>query len=114
MLISAITKEEACSHLEFHVWYHDGEVLAGPISAVHTCRALILIKEIGPSLGLYVNVSKCELFSRSDLSLLPSGMKQSHNPNIEIFMQPLSPGSSLRPDSLKDLKRLVQWTIRLP
>ena len=61
--------------------------LAGPISAVH--RALALIKVIGPPLGLFVNMSKCEVFSQSDLSLFPIDMQQSHNPNIEILGIPI-------------------------
>ena len=86
LLISEISKDEVCSNLQFHA-YHDDGVLAGPISAVH--RALALIKVIGPPLGLFVNMSKCEVFSRSDLSLFPSDMKQSHNPNIEILGIPI-------------------------
>ena len=62
-------------------------MLAGSISAVH--KALALIKGIGPSLGLFVNVSKCELFSQSDLSSFPSDMKQSRNLNIEILGIPI-------------------------
>ena len=91
-------KVEACSHLEFHAWYHNDGVLAGPISEVH--RALILIKD------------------RSGLSLFPSDMKQSHNPNIEIlgihigdkdFCSAFIARSGLRPGTyLKDLKKLVQ------
>ena len=83
LLISAINKDEVCSRLQFDAWYHDVGVLAGPISAVH--RALALIKGIGPSLGLFVNVSKCELFSQSDLSSFPSDMKHFCNPNIQIL-----------------------------
>ena len=30
LLISAITKDEVCSHLQFDAWYHDDGVLAGP------------------------------------------------------------------------------------
>ena len=66
LLISEISEDEVCSHLQFHAWYRDDGVLAGPISAGH--RALALIKAIGPSLGLFLNVSECEVFSRSDLS----------------------------------------------
>ena len=86
-MISEISKDEVCSNLQFHAWYHDDGVLAGPISAVH--RALALIKGIGPPLGLFVNMSKCEVYSQSDLSLFPTDMKQSHNPNIEILGIPI-------------------------
>ena len=37
-----------------------------------------------PLLGLFINASKCELFSLSDLSLFPSQMK-SNMPHIEIL-----------------------------
>ena len=52
LLISEISQDEVCLNLQFHAWYHDDGVLAGPISAVH--RALALIKVIGPPLGLFV------------------------------------------------------------
>ena len=120
-MIRPLSKDEVCSNLQFHAWYHDDGVLAGPISAVH--RALAPIKGIGPPLGLFVNMSKCEVYSQSDLSLFPTDMKLSHNPNIEIlgipigdkiFARPLSPGSGLRQDPcLKGLRKLVQWTLRL-
>ena len=121
LLISEISKDDVCSHLQFHALNHDDGVLAGPISAVH--RALVLIKAIGPSLGLFVNVSKCEVFSQSDLSLFQIDMKQSRNPNIEIFEIPIGDKdfcsafisrkqSKARP-CLKDLRKLVQWTLRL-
>ena len=88
LLISEIFEDEVySSNLQFHALYHDDGVLAGPISAVH--RALALIKVIGPPLGLFVNMSKCEVFSRSDLSLFPIDMQQSHNPNIEILGIPI-------------------------
>ena len=96
-------------------------MLAGPISAVH--RALALIKVIGPPLGLFVNMSKCEVFSRSDLSFFPIDMQQSHNPNIEILGIPISDKDfcsafisrkrSEQDPCLKDLRKLVQWTLRL-
>ena len=87
LLISEISEDEVCSNLQFHAWYHDDGVLAGPIYAVHS--ALALIKVIGPPLGLFMTMSKCEVFSRSDLSLFPIDMQQSHNPNIEILGIPI-------------------------
>ena len=52
LLISAITKDDTYSHLEFDAWYHDNGVLAGPLSAVH--KALTLIRDTDPPLGLFV------------------------------------------------------------
>ena len=36
-------------------------------------------------MGLFLNTSKCELFSKSDLSTFPPDMKRSIVPNIEIL-----------------------------
>ena len=36
---------------------------------------MTLIQEIGPSSGLFINVSKCELFGHGDLSSFPPEMK---------------------------------------
>eukprot|EP00731_Ephydatia_muelleri_P037857 Em0581g6a len=52
-----------CLQLLLEAWYLDDGVLAGERSAV-IC-ALHLIEDLGPHLGLYINFSKCELFSRS-------------------------------------------------
>ena len=40
-------------------WYLDDDALAGNRPAV--LRAMHIIEEIGPALGLYINVTKCEL-----------------------------------------------------
>ena len=62
-------------------------VLAGERSAV--IRALHLIEELGPHLGLYINFSKCELFSRSGNSLFPPVVKSSLLPNLDILGAPI-------------------------
>ena len=46
-------------------------------------------EEKGHSLGLHVNINKCEVFCHSDLSHFPPSMKQSHQPNIEILGIPI-------------------------
>ena len=48
-----------------------------------------LIQEMGPSLGLFINVSKCELFGHGDLSSFPPEMKVSRVPNLEILGAPI-------------------------
>ena len=57
---SAIDADDECLDLLYQAWYMDDGVLAGKRSAV-LC-ALSLIKELGSSLGLLVNIGKCELF----------------------------------------------------
>ena len=52
-------------------------------------RALHLIEDLGPHLGLHINFSKCELFSRSDNSLFPPVVKSSRLPNMDILGAPI-------------------------
>ena len=40
-------------------------------------------------MGLFLNTSKCELSSKSDLSTFPPDMKRSSVPNIEILGAPI-------------------------
>ncbi|KAL5502976.1 hypothetical protein EMCRGX_G009844 [Ephydatia muelleri] len=55
-VISVIDADDECLDLLYQAWYMDVCVLAGNRSAV--LRALSLIKELGPSLGLLVNIGK--------------------------------------------------------
>ena len=68
-VISAIDADDECIDLLYQACYIDDGVLAGKRSAV--LRTLSLIKELGPSLGLLVNIGKCELFCKSDVSMFP-------------------------------------------
>ena len=52
-----------CPDLLLHKWYLDDGALAGPTSVV--ARALSIIRLEGSKLGLHLNLSKCELFSRT-------------------------------------------------
>ena len=65
------------------MWYLDDGVLAGPSS--HVRKALDLLMELGPPLGLRVNIKKCEVFSSGCLAHFPIEMKQSSKPNLEIL-----------------------------
>ena len=62
-------------------------VLAGERSAV--IRALHLIEELGPYLGLHINFSKCELFSRNGNSHFPPVVESSLLPNMDILGVPI-------------------------
>ena len=62
-LVSSIEADDGCFDLSLNVWYLDGGVLAGERSAV--VRALHLIEEMGPHLGLHINHSKCKMFSKN-------------------------------------------------
>ena len=55
-----------CIQMLFNAWFLDDGVLAGTKSAV--LRAMHLIEELGPPFGIFINLAKCELFSRNELS----------------------------------------------
>ena len=86
VLITAIAKDSGCPLL-FHAWYLDDDVLAGTRSSL--CSVLKLIQELGPSLGLHINISKCEVLSCKGLSSFPPEMKQSSEPNLDILGVPI-------------------------
>jgi len=59
VLISKLSKE--APNLAFNNWYMDDGSLFGKIADV--LKAWNIIKEVGPELGLFVNLQKCELIS---------------------------------------------------
>eukprot|EP00731_Ephydatia_muelleri_P011585 Em0006g479a len=86
-VVSYIAQDRECLPLLFNGWYLDDGVLLGHSQAVNL--ALTLIQKMGPSLGLFVNVSKCELFGCGDLSSFPPEMKVSRVPNLVILGAPI-------------------------
>lgn len=62
-------------------------MLAGPKHAA--LRALSIIEDLGPSMGIFINLSKCELFSHSDISMFPHVIKASHVPHLDILGTPI-------------------------
>ena len=50
----------------------------------YTCAASHC-KELGPHLGLHINIFKCELFSRNGNSLFPPVVKSSLLPHLDIL-----------------------------
>ena len=84
-VVSAIASN--CPELLFHMWYLDDGTMAGPKLAV--LRALSIVQHLGPPNGLFVNTSKCELYSIGDLSIFPSEMKSSKDLNFEILGAPI-------------------------
>ena len=86
-IISTIGVDPTCNSLKFHSWYIDDGVVAGPSQAVK--QVISILHTQGPPLGLFLNTSKCELFSKSDLSTFPPGMKRSSVPNIKILGAPI-------------------------
>ena len=56
--------DDECFDLLFQAWYLDDGALAGSHPAV--LRIMHLIEDLGPALGLHVNLAKCEMFSAHD------------------------------------------------
>ena len=88
-------------------------VLAGKKASV--LRAVSILEEFGTSLGIFINLSKCEVFSRNDLHSFPAAMKTSHLPHMVILGAPISDYlfsanfiSSKRLDAVKLLSKLVE------
>ena len=52
-------------------------------------RALSIVQDLGPPNGLFINTSKCEIYSTGDLSIYPSEMKSSKDLNFEIPGAPI-------------------------
>ena len=82
-VVTAIAADSICSQLSFHSWYMDDGVSAGPKQAA--LHALSIIKQLGPPLGLFINTSKCELFTKEGLRGFPDEMKISDALNFEIL-----------------------------
>ena len=83
-LILKITEDHLSGDLLFNKWYLDDGTLAGTSCSVKF--ALDLISSLGPSLGLYINFKKCELFGKEDLSAFPCEItKRSHTPHLETL-----------------------------
>ena len=65
----------------------DDGVIAGPKQAA--LQALSIIQQLGPPLGLFINTSKCELFSKEGLRGFPDEMKKSNALIFEILGVPI-------------------------
>ena len=81
-VVSAISAGDRCAELLFHAWYMDDVIVASPRCAIN--RVLSIIQDQGPTLGLFINTAKCEIFSPNDISQFPSAIKRSSVPNMEI------------------------------
>ena len=78
-------------------------------------RAVSILEEFGPSLGIFINISKCEVFSRNDPHSFPAAMKTSHLPHVVILGAPIGDYrfcanfiASKRLDAVKLLSKLLE------
>ena len=72
-VITVINAANDCYHLILQTWYLDDGMLAGPKHSV-----LSIIEDFGPSLGIFIDSSKCEIFSQCDVSMFLPAMKVSY------------------------------------
>ena len=112
-ILNAIDADDDCIHILYQAWYLNDGNLAGKKSAI--LRALSLLDSIGPSLGIFINMSKCELFCKGDISEFPPFMKFSHVPHLDLLGAPIGGylfcgkyAASKRSEALKLLSRLVE------
>ena len=85
--ISSVDADDECMDLLYQAWYLDDGALAGNRPAV--LRAMYIIEEMGPALGLYINFAKCELFSSKGNATFPPAVKYSLLPNLDILGAPV-------------------------
>ena len=74
--VSSIDADDDCINLLLQAWYMDDGVLAG------NCLAVQLVEELGPVLGIHINFSKYELFSRMGNTSFPPLVKCSFLPEF--------------------------------
>ena len=86
-VVSAIDADDECLDLLFQAWFLDDGVLAGKKASV--LWAISFLEEFGPSLYIFINLCKCEVFNRNDLRSFPSTMKTSHLPHMVILGAPI-------------------------
>ena len=84
LLFALVLQKIVCIVVDmlFNPWFPDDGVLAGTKSAV--LGAMHLIEELGPPFGIFINLAKCELYSRNELnSTFPVMIKSSQVPHFE-------------------------------
>ena len=112
-VVSAIDADDECLDLLIQAWFLDDGILAGKKASV--LRAMSILEESGPSLGIFINLSKCKVFSRNDPHSFPAAMKTSHLPHMVILGAPIGDYlfcanviASKRLDAVKLLSKLVE------
>ena len=80
--VSSIRHDD-CLNLLYQAWFLDDGVLAGTKSSL--LRTLTIIQDMGPSLGIFINLSKCG----SHTTMFPDSMKTSHPSNLDILGAPI-------------------------
>ena len=86
-LVSSLDADDECAEILLQAWYLDDGALEGTRPAV--LHALNLIEDLDPTLGLRVNLIKCELFSRRGNTSFPPEVRCFLLPNLNILGAPI-------------------------
>ena len=97
--------DDECVDLLYQAWYLDDGVLAGDHPAVF--RAMHIIEEMGPALGLHINFAKCELFSSKGNTSFSPAVKFCIVPNMDILGAPVGDCSKFIADKCAESKKLL-------
>ena len=97
--------DDKCMDLLYQAWYVDDGALAGNRPAV--LRAMHIIEEMGPALGLYINLAKRELFSSKGNTSFPPAVKCSLLPNLGAPVGDYSHCSTFIADKCAESRKLL-------
>ena len=86
-LVSSIDADDECFGLLLQTWYLDDGVLAGSHPA--ELRAVDLLEELGPALGIHINLTKCEIFGRMGNTSFPPSVRSSLLSYLDILGVPI-------------------------
>ena len=82
-LFFSSVRHDDCLNLLYQAWFLDDGVLAGTKSSL--LRAPTIIQDMGPSLCIFINLSKCG----SHTTMFLDSMKASHSPNVDVLGAPI-------------------------
>ena len=112
-LYSVVKDIDAECQLLLHCWYLDDGVFCGTKSDV--TKLLRILNDATPITGLNVKLSKCELYSKSDLSSFPADiLRKHHEPNLENLGSPTGDETFCRDYILKKANDAEKLLLRLP
>ena len=104
--------DEACQPL-LHCWYLDDGVFCGTKGDL--TKLLRILNDATPITGLNVKLSKCELYSKFDLSSFPADISRKHHePNLEILGSPIGDETFCRDYILRKANDAEKLLLRLP
>ena len=112
-LHSVVNDIDAACELLLHCWYLDDGVFCGKRSEIE--KVLEILTNATAVTGLSVKLSKCELYSRSDLSCFPEAIeKKYHEPNLQMLGAPIGSAEFCRNIIAEKAKESNELLSKLP